>query len=290
MTVWERLRPYSMVAPAIIVFAMFFIYPIFYMMYLSLFDWNFVSPTKTFVGIQNFVDLLSEPDFRKVLSNTTLYTVLTVTLTTGLSLFMAIWLNRSGFFYGLVQGAIFSPHIISLVSISLLWSWLMDPEYGLLNWVIGLFGFGKLEWLSHPSTSLISLVIVAVWKGLGYNTLVFIAGLQSIPQDIYEAASLDRSRPWTTFTRLILPMLSPTIFFLVIINLIGSFQVFETIAIMTQGGPVNSTNTLVYYIYEAGFRFFKIGYASAAGVILLFIVGILTIVYFRLLSSRVHYR
>ncbi|KAF9118091.1 hypothetical protein BGX30_004843 [Mortierella sp. GBA39] len=279
-----------MVAPAIIVFAMFFIYPIFYMMYLSLFDWNFVSPTKTFVGIQNFVDLLSEPDFRKVLSNTTLYTVLTVTLTTGLSLFMAIWLNRSGFFYGLVQGAIFSPHIISLVSISLLWSWLMDPEYGLLNWVIGLFGFGKLEWLSHPSTSLISLVIVAVWKGLGYNTLVFIAGLQSIPQDIYEAASLDRSRPWTTFTRLILPMLSPTIFFLVIINLIGSFQVFETIAIMTQGGPVNSTNTLVYYIYEAGFRFFKIGYASAAGVILLFIVGILTIVYFRLLSSRVHYR
>ncbi|OXL85580.1 MULTISPECIES: carbohydrate ABC transporter permease [Paenibacillus] len=290
MTVWERLRPYSMVAPAIVVFAMFFIYPIFYMMYLSLFDWNFVSPTKTFVGIQNFVDLLSEPDFRQVLSNTTLYTVLTVTLTTGLSLFMAIWLNRSGFFYGLVQGAIFSPHIISLVSISLLWSWLMDPEYGLLNWVIGLFGFGKLEWLSHPSTSLISLVIVAVWKGLGYNTLVFIAGLQSIPQDIYEAASLDRSRPWTTFTRLILPMLSPTIFFLVIINLIGSFQVFETIAIMTQGGPVNSTNTLVYYIYEAGFRFFKIGYASAAGVILLFIVGILTIVYFRLLSSRVHYR
>jgi sn-glycerol 3-phosphate transport system permease protein len=290
MTVWERLRPYSMVAPAIIVFAMFFIYPIFYMMYLSLFDWNFVSPTKTFVGIQNFVDLLSEPDFRQVLSNTTLYTVLTVTLTTGLSLFMAIWLNRGGFFYGLVQGAIFSPHIISLVSISLLWSWLMDPEYGLLNWVIGLFGFGKLEWLSHPSTSLISLVIVAVWKGLGYNTLVFIAGLQSIPQDIYEAASLDRSRPWTTFTRLILPMLSPTIFFLVIINLIGSFQVFETIAIMTQGGPVNSTNTLVYYIYEAGFRFFKIGYASAAGVILLFIVGILTIVYFRLLSSRVHYR
>ncbi|WP_145140519.1 carbohydrate ABC transporter permease [Paenibacillus sp. Y412MC10] len=290
MTVWERLRPYSMVAPAIIVFAMFFIYPIFYMMYLSLFDWNFVSPTKTFVGIQNFVDLLSEPDFRQVLSNTTLYTVLTVTLTTGLSLFMAIWLNRSGLFYGLVQGAIFSPHIISLVSISLLWSWLMDPEYGLLNWVIGLFGFGKLEWLSHPSTSLISLVIVAVWKGLGYNTLVFIAGLQSIPQDVYEAASLDRSRPWTTFTRLILPMLSPTIFFLIIINLIGSFQVFETIAIMTQGGPVNSTNTLVYYIYEAGFRFFKIGYASAAGVILLFIVGILTIVYFRLLSSRVHYR
>lgn len=290
MTVWEKLRPYGMVAPAIIIFSLFFIYPIFYMTYLSMFDWNFVSPTKTFVGLQNFKDLLMEPDFRQVLSNTTLYTVMTVTCTTGFALLLALWLNKKSFFHGFVQGAIFSPHIISLVSISLLWSWLMDPEYGLLNWVIGLVGFGKLDWLSHPSTSLVSLVLVAVWKGLGYNALVFIAGLQSIPTDIYEAASLDRSKPWTTFRKLILPMLSPTIFFLVIINMIGSFQVFETIAIMTQGGPVNSTNTLVYYIYEYGFRFFKIGYASAAGVILLFIVGILTIIYFKLLSNRVHYR
>ncbi|RAP75179.1 carbohydrate ABC transporter permease [Paenibacillus montanisoli] len=289
-TAWDKLRPYGMVAPAIIIFSLFFIYPIFYMIYLSLFDWNFVSPTKSFVGIQNFRDLLTDADFRKVLSNTTIYTIMTVTLTTVLALLLALWLNRKGILHGFVQGAIFSPHIISLVSISLLWSWLMDPEYGLMNWVIGLFGFGKLAWLSHPGTSLISLVIVAVWKGVGYNTLVFIAGLQSIPGDIYEAAALDRSKPWTTFMKLILPMLSPTIFFLVIINMLGSFQVFETIAIMTQGGPINSTNTLVYYIYENGFRFFKIGYASAAGVILLGIVGVLTLVYFRLLSKRVHYR
>lgn len=290
MTVWQKLRPYGMVAPAIIIFSMFFIYPIFYMIYLSMFDWNFVSPTKTFVGLQNFKDLLAEPDFLKVLSNTTVYTALTVSLTTGLALLLALWLNRKSLFHGFVQGAVFSPHIISLVSISLLWSWLMDPEYGLLNWVIGLAGFDRLQWLSHPSTALVSLVLVAVWKGLGYNALVFIAGLQSIPAEIYEAAELDRSKPWTTFMKLTLPMLSPTIFFLVIINLIGSFQVFETIAIMTQGGPVNSTNTLVYYIYEYGFRYFKIGYASAAGVILLFIVGVLTIVYFKLLSRRVHYR
>ncbi|ALS28234.1 ABC transporter permease [Paenibacillus sp. 32O-W] len=290
MTIWHKLRPYGMVAPAIVIFTMFFLYPIFYMIYLSLFDWNFVSPTKTFVGLANFRDLLTDSDFMKVLSNTTMYTLLTVTLTTILALLLALWLNRKSLFHGFVQGAIFSPHIISLVSISLLWSWLMDPEYGLLNWIIGLFGFGPLQWLSHPGTSLVSLVIVAVWKGLGYNTLVFIAGLQSIPGDIYEAAALDESKPWTTFAKLTLPMLSPTIFFLVIINLIGSFQVFETIAIMTQGGPVNSTNTLVYYIYENGFRFFKIGYASAAGVILLVIVGALTIVYFRLLARRVHYR
>ncbi|RXZ79218.1 sugar ABC transporter permease [Paenibacillaceae bacterium] len=290
MSLWVKLRPYGMVAPAIVIFSMFFIYPIFYMIYLSMFDWNFVSPTKDFVGLQNFKDLLLEPDFIQVLSNTTVYTVVTVALTTGLALLLALWLNRKSLFHGFVQGAIFSPHIISLVSISLLWSWLMDPEYGLLNWFIGLFGFSKVGWLSHPDTSLISLVIVAVWKGLGYNALVFIAGLQSIPKDIHEAAALDQSKPWTTFIRLILPLLSPTIFFLVIINMISSFQVFETIAIMTQGGPINTTNTLVYYIYEYGFRFFKIGYASAAGVMLLIIVGLLTIVYFKLLSKRVHYR
>lgn len=287
---WEKLRPYAMVAPAITVFSLFFIYPILYMIYLSMYDWNFISPTKSFVGLQNFADLLQEKEFIQVISNSTVYTVLTVTFTIVISLLFALWLNRSGAFHSFVQGAIFSPHIVSWVSIAMIWSWVMDPQYGLLNWFIGLFGFGKLAWLSSQSTSLISLVIVAVWKGLGYNTLVFIAGLQSIPKDIYEAASLDRSHPWTTFHRLTLPMLSPTIFFLVVINMIGSFQVFESIAIMTQGGPVNSSNTLVYYIYEYGFRFFKIGYASAAGVILLLIVGVLTIVYFQMMSKRVHYQ
>jgi sn-glycerol 3-phosphate transport system permease protein len=290
MPFWEKLRPYAMVSPSIVIFSIFFIYPIMYMMYLSTFDWDFISPTKTFVGLQNFADLFAEDAFLQVLRNSTIYTFLTVTLTTGIALLLALWLNRTGLFYGFVQGAIFSPHIISLVSISLLWSWLMDPEYGLLNWVIGLVGFGKLAWLNDPSTSLFSLVLVAVWKGVGFNTLVFIAGLQSIPRDIYEAADLDQSKPWKTFYKLTLPMLSPTVFFLVVINMIGSFQVFETIAIMTQGGPINTTNTLVYYIYEYGFRFFKIGYASAAGVILLCIVGLLTLIYFKMLSSRVYYR
>ncbi|WP_240762788.1 carbohydrate ABC transporter permease [Paenibacillus thalictri] len=290
MTMWEKLRPYAMVAPAITVFSVFFIYPIMYMIYLSMYDWNFISPTKTFVGLENFIDLLKEKEFIQVIANSTIYTILTVTFIIVFSLLLALWLNRTGALYSFVQGAIFSPHIIALVSIAMIWGWLMDPEYGLLNWIIGLFGFGKLAWLSSQSTALISLVIVAVWKGLGYNTLVFIAGLQSIPKDIYEAASLDRSNPWTTFYRLVLPMLSPTLFFLIIINMIGSFQVFETIAIMTQGGPVNATNTLVFYIYEYGFRFFKIGYASAAGVVLLVIVGGLTIIYFKLMSKRVHYQ
>ncbi|MCM3715826.1 carbohydrate ABC transporter permease [Halalkalibacter oceani] len=284
------LRPYMMIAPAVIIFCLFFIYPIFYMIYLSAFDWNFVSPTKDFVGLENFKSLLAEREFIEVMRNSAVYTFLTVFFTLTISLFLALWLNKQGVIYSFVQGAIFSPHIISLVSISMLWMWMMDVDYGLLNWFLGLFGIDKVQWLTHPDTALYSLVIVAVWKGVGFNTLVFIAGLQSIPKDMYEAASLDEASPWRTFTKITLPMLSPTLFFLAVISMIGSFQIFDTISIMTQGGPINSTNTFVYYIYENGFRFFKIGYASAAGVILLIVVSLLTIIYFRLLAKRVHYR
>jgi sn-glycerol 3-phosphate transport system permease protein len=287
---WVAVRPYMMIFPAIIVFTLFFLYPIGYMIYLSFYDWNFVSPDKDFVGFSNFTALLQDPKFQQVLRNTFTYSFATVSLTISISLLLALWLNKKGAMYGFVQGAIFSPHIISLVSISMLWMWIMDTDYGLLNWFLNLFGISSIPWLTDPKTSLLSLIIVAVWKGIGYYTLIFIAGLQSIPKDIYEAAALDDTSKVRTFFKLTLPMLSPTLFFLTIIGLIGSFQVFETISIMTKGGPINSTNTIVYYIYENGFRFFKIGYASTAGVILLLIVGIFTILYFKLLSRKIHYQ
>ncbi|WP_416147582.1 carbohydrate ABC transporter permease [Salipaludibacillus sp. HK11] len=290
MISWKQLRPYVMITPALLVFIIFFIYPIGYMIQLSFFDWDFVSPTRDFVGLQNFSDLLGSEGFRQVLNNTVVYTFLTVTFTIVIALLLALWLNRAGGIFGFVQGAIFTPHIIALVSVAMLWMWLFDPQYGLINWMLTLVGLPQSEWLTHPNTSLISLVIVAVWKSVGFNALVFIAGLQSIPKDMYEAAELDQSSRWTTFYKITLPMLSPTLFFLVVINVIGSFQVFESIQIMTQGGPINSTSTLVYYIYEYGFRYFQIGYASAAGVILLIVISIMTFFYFHLLSKRVHYR
>lgn len=287
---WIKARPYVMIFPAILVFTLFFLYPIGYMIFLSFHDWNFVSPVKEFVGFANFTSLMEDAKFLQVLRNTFMYSGLTVFLTISISLLLALWLNKKGAMYGMVQGAIFSPHIISLVSISMLWMWIMDTDYGLLNWFLGLFRITNIPWLTDPKTSLLSLIIVAVWKGIGYYTLIFIAGLQSIPRDIYEAAALDDTNRIRTFFKLTLPMLSPTLFFLTIIGLIGSFQVFETISIMTKGGPINSTNTIVYYIYENGFRFFKIGYASTAGVILLLIIGIFTVFYFKLLGRKVHYQ
>jgi len=290
MSIWHKTKPYLMTAPAVGFFLVFFIYPIFYMLLLSFTSWNLINPVKEFVGFENYIELIKSSDFHAVLANTTIYTVLVVFLSISIALILALWLNRKGYLYSFAQGAIFTPYIISLVSVALLWLWIMDPDYGLLNWILEILGMRPSTWLAHPNTALFSLVIVGVWKIVGYNTLVLMAGLQNIPRNIYEAAALDQANKWTTFYKIILPMLSPTLFFLLIISTISSFKVFDIVQIMTQGGPINSTNMLVYYIYENGFDFYKIGYASAAGVVLMIIVGIVTIFHFMFLSKRVHYR
>ncbi|MED4583732.1 sugar ABC transporter permease [Brevibacillus choshinensis] len=287
----SRLRPYLYLAPAMVCFLLFFFYPIGSIIYLSFQDWSLINLEEMeWVGLQNYSDLMVDKDFQEVLANTAVFTVATVGLGLTISFLLALWLNRKAKVYGIIQATVFSPHIISLVSVSMLWMWLMDPQFGLLNAALEAVGLPAYTWLTDPKSSLLSLIIVSIWKGVGYNTLIFIAGLQSIPGDIYEAAALDRSPWWRTLTRITVPMLSPTIFFLLIINTISSFQAFDTIAIMTQGGPINSTNMLVYYIYQQGMDFYNGGLASAASVILLILVGILTAVHFLVMSKRVHYR
>lgn len=279
-----------MIVPAMVVFVLFYLFPIVYMTYLSTVEWDLLRPDKTFVGLGNFSDLMEDRVFLQVLYNSFLFTALSVALCLALALLLALRMNRTGFFSAFLQGTVFSPYIISMVSVSLLWMWMMDPQYGLLNAALEFVGLPGLKWLRDPHTSLLSLVLVSVWKNVGFYALVILAGLQSIPKEIYEAADLDETPAWRSFWKITLPMLSPTLFFLVVVGMIHSFQVFDSINIMTQGGPINSTNTLVYYIYENGFRFYKIGYAAAAGVILMVIIGLLTFLHFRFLERRVHYR
>ncbi len=287
----ERIRPYLYIAPALLFFAVFFFFPIAYVIYLSFHDWSLLNLEEIeWVGLDNFAALWEDADFRQVLANTLMYTLATVGLGIVIAFFLALWLNRRARVYGLVQAAVFSPHIVSLVSVAMLWMWLMDPQYGLLNALLEFVGLPAYTWLTDTKSALVSLIVVSLWKGVGYNTVVFIAGLQSIPRDIYEAAALDRSPWWRTLVSITVPMLSPTLFFLLVINTISSFQVFDTIYIMTQGGPVNSTNMLVFYIYEQGMDFYNGGIASAASVILLGMVGLLTLLHFRLMGKRVHYR
>ncbi|MDP2791444.1 MAG: sugar ABC transporter permease [Rectinemataceae bacterium] len=284
-----KLRPYLMVAPAMVVFAVFSLLPIGYMLYLSFFKWNMMGP-KVFVGIRNYADLASSGEFAQVLGNSLYFMALSVILSVAISLLLALFLRRNTKMNRLLQASVFAPYIISLVSISFIWMWFMDSDFGLLNYLLGLFGLAPVGWLDDPRVALNSLVMVSVWKGLGFDTLIFVSALQSIPAYLYEAAALDKARPLAVFRSITLPMLSPTLFFLALTNIIASFKAFETVSIMTQGGPVNSTNTLVHYIYQYGFQFFKIGYASAVGVILMLLVGIFTLLYFRMLDRRVHYR
>ncbi|MBC8580499.1 MAG: sugar ABC transporter permease [Candidatus Niameybacter stercoravium] len=286
----KTLKPYLFVAPALIVFIVFSIYPILNTIFLSFYEWDMISPTKEFVGIKNYQTLFRDVKFYQTLSNTFVYMLLTVGLGVILAIALALFLRKDTRINKFMQNLIFTPYIVSLASISFLWMWLMNNDFGLLNYLLSLVGVGPIDWLGNPKVALISLVIISVWKTLGYNTLIILSALQSIPKHLYEAASLDKATKRQTFFKITLPMISPTLFFLTIVSIIASFKVFETIQIITNGGPQNSTNTLVYSIYEYGFQFYKIGYASTIGVVLLVIISIFTIIYFKLLSKKVHYQ
>lgn len=287
--VWRQALPYLLIAPSLAVFLLFEIYPISYSLYLSFTKWNLISPTKTWVGLANYQDLLTSAEFHRSLINTLLYTAGRVIFSLSFALAMAILVNSQKRWASWVQAAIFSPHVISMVSVSLLWLWLMDPTHGLLNYLLGLVGIPSLKWLGASSTALLSLIIVAVWKVIGYDMLIFLAGLQSIPAELQEAAKIDGAGPFRRFWSITLPLLSPTLFFLSVTSIISSFQVFDIVRVMTGGGPGDSTNVLVYYIYQYGFRYFKIGHSSAASIVLLVLVLGLTLLQFRVLERRVHY-
>lgn len=285
----EKLQPYLMVAPAMAVFAVFVIYPVFYMLYVSFFDWNMIAEMKP-VGLKNYIKMFTSEDFWHVLGNTFRFMAMMVPASILLSLAIALHLKKNSRINRLIQSIMFMPNIISLVSISFIWMWMMDEDRGLFNFVLGLLRISPVNWLGDPKVAMLSLVIVNIWKSLGYYVLIFIAALQGIPAYLYEAAALDRAKPVSAFFHITLPMLSPTLFFLALTGIIGSFKTFECVSLMTSGGPADSTNTLVYELYQQGFVYYKTGYASAMGVVLMLIVGVMTLIYFTVLQKKVHYQ
>ena len=278
--------------PAMILLFVFTVYPVFYLIYYSMFSGSLISAKKTFVGLDNYKELFGSETFRMVLVNTVVYTGRFFSLTMWLAVIIAGWLNGSKHkkLNNMVEGFIFTPHVISMVSVSIVFLWLMDPDTGFLNMVITKLGFAKFPFLSSPSTSMFSLVLVMVWKSVGYYVLLIMAALQTVPSNIYEAAELDSTPKWRVFFKITLPMISPTILFTSVVASIASFKIFDSVNVMTQGGPVDSTNTLVYYIYSFAFRYGKPGMACAAGVILLILVCIMTYVQFGVGKKRVHYQ
>lgn len=277
------------VLPALLLFAVWWLYPLAYSFFVSLTDWDFISPDKKFVGLQNYAHLIRHAEFWQVLWNTTYFSVAVVVGSMVLGLAFALLLNRKLRGTAFYRALIFTPYVTPIVAVSMVWSWIYDPRAGLANWALSLVGLPKLQWLSSSTWAMPAIIIMSIWKSAGYNMLFFLAGMQSIPPEVYEAAQMDGAKGWQRFRHVTLPLLSPTTFFLLVISFIGAFNAFDQIQVMTQGGPAGATRTIVYYLYQNAFQFFDVGYASAVAIALLLITLALTLVQFRLSKRWVHY-
>jgi ABC-type sugar transport system permease subunit len=205
-----------------------------------------------------------------------------------LALLVAIALNKKIKGKKFLRTAFFAPVIISPVAAAVIWRWIYDPNYGLLNYSISFLGVDSINWLNDPTAAMFALIIMGVWKTFGINMVLFSAGLQGIPETYYEAAEIDGAGRWSKFWKITVPMLAPTTFFIMIMSMISSFQVFDLVYVLTSGGPLGSTKVLVFFVYEYAFKFFEMGYASAAAYVLFAILIVLTMVQVRYMKNRIH--
>ena len=288
----DKIKPYLMLFPAFFGIALFTIWPVIKVIYWSFFKVNQLSPDKTkFMGLKNYTYLLGNKNFLKTLANTGVYTVWTVLIILFIALVLAVWLSKKqDKMTKFTQAAAFTPHITSMVTIGMVFAQMMNPNIGLFNAVLEAVGLPRMQWLQSSDTAMGSVIFVASWKSIGYYWLIIIGALQSISPSIYEAAALDNSGEFHTLRKITIPMISPQLFFTLIVMTIGSFKVFDTVRLLTDGGPNNATSTIVYYIYKTVFWDSNVGRACAASVILLISVMILTLIYFKLLSKKVHYQ
>ena len=283
----ETWQGWGLIAPSLLLFAVVYLYPVAYSAWVSVYEWDLATPAH-YVGFRNYQALLSA-EFREVITNTVLYSGGVVVISQGLGLILAVGLNNRTRLGALFQASIFSSYVVSWVAVSLLWIWLLDPQYGLVAYLLGLVGLPAVNWLGDHRIALWSLVLVTVWKTVGYPLVIYLAGLQAIPGDLYEAAALDGADGWRRFRHITWPLLTPTSLFLLITLTVASFQGFDVVRIMTQGGPVTATMIYVYYIYEQAFQYFKLGKASAAVVVFFLLIVALTLLQWLLFRRRLHY-
>ena len=247
------------------------------------------SAQKEFVGFDNYLTAIRSPEFWMVTKNTLIYTLGTVPLNMLLALIVAYFLNKKIAGKRILRTAFFAPVVMSSVAAAVIWRWVYEPNFGLLNYVLSWFGIPAVNWLNDPTAAMFALIVMGVWKTFGVNMILFSAGLQGIPKHYYEAAEIDGAGRWQRFWDITLPLLSPTTFFILVMSVIGSFQVFDTVYVLTSGGPLGTTKVLVFYLYENAFKFFDMGYASAIAYLLFAIVFTLTLLQTKYLKGSVHY-
>ena len=264
----EALSAWIFLAPALILLGIFVLWPIAYLLYLSFTSGSFTQAGVRWVGFENYWRLLVTPDFWQVVGNTVYFTIATVIPSLILPLLLAVLLDRAIALRGVLRTAYFIPSITSMVAVGLGWRWLFQTN-GPVNDLLGAIGIEPIPWLGSTVWGMPVLILLSIWKQLGFNLVVFLAGLQTIPDSRYEAAELDGARGWQKFWHVTLPGLRPTLVFATVTTAIFTFRSFEQVYVITGGGPLNSTNLLVYYIYEEAFGMFDFGYAAAGTTILL---------------------
>ncbi len=268
----EEYSAFLFILPAMLGMIFFIIIPILSSFFISLTDWNLLSKP-IFVGADNYVELIKEPTFKKVLFNTIIYALVTTIFGVIIPLILAVILNAKIKAKSLFKTIYFIPFITPMIVIAIVWAWIFDPNYGIMNYIL----HTHLKWLYDTRLAMLAVILVSVWKNIGYNMVILLTGLQTLPESVDEAAKIDGASEFQKFFKITLPLLSPTILFVCLITTISSFQVFDLIYLMTDGGPLNSTNVLVYWMYKCAFEFFKIGKASAIAYILFGIIALLTL-------------
>ena len=277
------------VLPALIPLIIFWIYPILRSVWLSFTNWDFMTPDYDVVGLKNYLSLLKDSRFYNALWNTVVFTVGTLVPTIAGGLGLALLLRKNFRGSGIFKFVLFSPWITPTVAISIVWTWIFKADGGIANLVLGFFGIPALKWINSSSTAMLSVIIVTVWKSLGYAMIFYLSALEKVPAELYEASSLDGAKPWRQFLDMTLPSISPTTFFLMIITMVNSLQAYDQIQILTQGGPSGSTRTLLYMYYQLGFQEFKMGEATAIAVIMIIITVLLSLIQFTASKKWVHY-
>ena len=277
--------------PALGLIAVFFLLPILAGLLLSLTDFDIYAisdpQSARFVGLRNYQQLLGGSEFWQALRNTLYFVGVGGPLTVAVSLGAALLLSAPRLrLRSLFRTIYFAPVVTTLVAVAIVWRYLYHPHYGLLNYWLGAIGLGPIDWLGDPRWAMPGIILLAVWKGFGYNMLIFVAGLQSIPEERYEAASVDGASAWQRFRAVTLPGLGPVFLFIAVTTMIGYFQLFAEPYVMTQGGPLGATRSLVLFMYEEGFRWWRLGTAAAIAVLLLLITLVATLIQLRLQAGR----
>ncbi len=279
---------YVFLAPGLILFSFFTVFALIFAFYLTFHEWDILQPYKPYVGLQNYKDMVHDESFRRSIINTAYYTGGSVPVTMVIGLMVALLLNQPIRMRGFFRTLYYLPVVTPLVVTAILWKWLYNGDFGLFNYYLLKTHLvdQPLLFLSDRNLAMPSVILMSIWGGVGFSMIVYLAGLQAIPEELYEAAKIDGAGAVARLRYITIPMLRPTTLFLLVIGVIGSFQIFTQIFVMTSGGPVDRTTTMVYYIYEFGFKFFEMGYASTLAFGLFALLFVVTLLQLRLYRKQ----